>query len=410
MSKPLFSLVSAVYGVAAYLPEFLESLDAQTLDHARFEVVLVLDGAVDASPELCQDWAARTDLTVTIVEQTNAGVASARNAGLARARGRWVSFPDPDDVLSATYLAEVARTIKAAGWRAPDAVLARTLISEGEAPHPHPLDWRFADGSGVVDFEGEHDLINLTTNCCAFRTSRVRRARLAFRSEVRPTFEDALFFAEYMLSAKRPRLALCAEAVYLYRKRTRGDSLVQRGSASAERYTTLLEQGYLRLLHLARERRGRIPRWCQDTVLYDLGGRSTPTPADESTPRSSPERQGRDSATCAGRSPNCSTCARSSGRARPRAKQPPRRSWLSPGTTSRPSPSCTAARSSPPTQASNGPPRGRPSTSRASPGPSRSLHLASGFRSPHASLAGSASPAHGRSRRDPGRSCRPPRG
>lgn len=271
MSKPLFSLVSAVYGVAAYLPEFLESLDAQTLDHARFEVVLVLDGAVDASPELCQDWAARTDLTVTIVEQTNAGVASARNAGLARARGRWVSFPDPDDVLSATYLAEVARTIKAAGWRAPDAVLARTLISEGEAPHPHPLDWRFADGSGVVDFEGEHDLINLTTNCCAFRTSRVRRARLAFRSEVRPTFEDALFFAEYMLSAKRPRLALCAEAVYLYRKRTRGDSLVQRGSASAERYTTLLEQGYLRLLHLARERRGRIPRWCQDTVLYDLG-------------------------------------------------------------------------------------------------------------------------------------------
>ena len=42
---PRVSLISAVYGVARYLPRFLSSLDAQVHPHDRLQVVLVLDGA-----------------------------------------------------------------------------------------------------------------------------------------------------------------------------------------------------------------------------------------------------------------------------------------------------------------------------------------------------------------------------
>ena len=65
---PRVSLVSPIYGVAPYLPRFLDSLDAQDYPHDRLQVVLVLDGACDDSPRICRAWAERTDLDVEIVE------------------------------------------------------------------------------------------------------------------------------------------------------------------------------------------------------------------------------------------------------------------------------------------------------------------------------------------------------
>ena len=96
---PLVSLVTPVYGVAPYLPRFLSSLDAQDHPHNRLQIVLVLDGACDDSPRACRTWARRTDLDVEIVETGNGGQGRARNLGMARARGQWIGFPDPDDWL-----------------------------------------------------------------------------------------------------------------------------------------------------------------------------------------------------------------------------------------------------------------------------------------------------------------------
>lgn len=47
-----FSLISAVYNVGRYLPDFLRSLDDQTFDHSDVEIVLVNDGATDSSADV----------------------------------------------------------------------------------------------------------------------------------------------------------------------------------------------------------------------------------------------------------------------------------------------------------------------------------------------------------------------
>ena len=49
--SPRVSLVSPVYGVAPYLPRFLDSLDAQDYPHDRLQVVLVLMVPVTTHPE-----------------------------------------------------------------------------------------------------------------------------------------------------------------------------------------------------------------------------------------------------------------------------------------------------------------------------------------------------------------------
>lgn len=70
---------------------------------ADMEVVLVDDGSPDRSPAMCDEWAAR-DKRVTVVHKANGGLSSARNAGMKKARGEYVTFVDSDDwVLEGTY-------------------------------------------------------------------------------------------------------------------------------------------------------------------------------------------------------------------------------------------------------------------------------------------------------------------
>lgn len=94
MTSPLLSLVLPIYNVAPYLAPCLDSLLRQTLQ--ADQIVLVDDGSTDDSLEIMRRYAA--DLPgIEIVRQENLGVSAARNAGLARAKGKYVAFVDPDD-------------------------------------------------------------------------------------------------------------------------------------------------------------------------------------------------------------------------------------------------------------------------------------------------------------------------
>jgi hypothetical protein len=90
----LVSVVVPVYGVRPYLPHCVESLLAQT--HRDLEIILVDDGSVDGSGELCDSYAA-ADPRVRVVHRPNGGLSAARNSGLEVATGDHVMFVDGDD-------------------------------------------------------------------------------------------------------------------------------------------------------------------------------------------------------------------------------------------------------------------------------------------------------------------------
>ena len=91
---PKVSVIIPVYNQAPYLAECLDSVLAQSL--RDIEVVCVDDGSTDGSERMLDDYAKR-DLRVKVIHQSNAGVAAARNNGLAAATGEYVAFMDPDD-------------------------------------------------------------------------------------------------------------------------------------------------------------------------------------------------------------------------------------------------------------------------------------------------------------------------
>ncbi len=97
---PLSSVVIAAYNCASMIGEALDSVLAQTFQD--FEVIVVDDGSTDGTAAEVERYL--EDRRVRLVRQRNQGPASARNAGIERSRGAYVSLLDSDDMWLPCYL------------------------------------------------------------------------------------------------------------------------------------------------------------------------------------------------------------------------------------------------------------------------------------------------------------------
>ncbi len=98
---PLVSVIVPHYNLGTWLPETLASVARQR--YRDFEIVLVDDGSTDAASVEAFERAEAPNLRK--VRQANGGLAAARNAGLAAARGELVLPLDADDLIAEDYIA-----------------------------------------------------------------------------------------------------------------------------------------------------------------------------------------------------------------------------------------------------------------------------------------------------------------
>ena len=103
------SVIVPVYNVENNLRACVDSILASTL--TTFELILVNDGSTDASGKICDEYASR-DPRVVVIHQDNNGVSKARNAGLEKSTGEFISFVDADDVIAPTMLQRLADALK----------------------------------------------------------------------------------------------------------------------------------------------------------------------------------------------------------------------------------------------------------------------------------------------------------
>lgn len=100
-SNPLFSIVIPLFNKESTIRMTVDSCLTQTF--SDFEVVIVDDGSTDRSLSIVENI---NDCRIRIIEQSNAGVSSARNRGVKHSRGKWVVFLDADDILLPIALEE----------------------------------------------------------------------------------------------------------------------------------------------------------------------------------------------------------------------------------------------------------------------------------------------------------------
>ena len=109
MNVPKTSVIIPVYNTEDYLPACLDSVLAQT--QKEIEVILVDDGSTDGSLAIERDYASR-DPRVRVIRQQNLRQGTARNRGLAEARGEYVYFMDSDDLIEPEHFETCYRVCK----------------------------------------------------------------------------------------------------------------------------------------------------------------------------------------------------------------------------------------------------------------------------------------------------------
>ncbi|RZF61677.1 glycosyltransferase family 2 protein [Sphingobacterium corticibacterium] len=93
---PLISIVMPAYNAESTIAVSLDSVCRQSF--SRFEMVVVNDGSTDDTVDIITEYAGR-DERINLVSIDNHGVNFARQLGVQRATGRYITFLDADDQL-----------------------------------------------------------------------------------------------------------------------------------------------------------------------------------------------------------------------------------------------------------------------------------------------------------------------
>ena len=100
------SIIIPVYNVKKHLESCIESLFDKNQYKNNFEVLLIDDGSIDGSSVIC-DKLEEKYYQITAFHKENGGAADSRNFGLEKAKGKYITFIDSDDIVNKEYISSL---------------------------------------------------------------------------------------------------------------------------------------------------------------------------------------------------------------------------------------------------------------------------------------------------------------
>lgn len=92
------SIVLPIYNTESYLVRCLDSVFNQDLSEDDYELIAINDGSTDNSLAILKEYESKHK-NLVLIDQKNAGDSEARNRGLEKARGTYLTFLDSDDAI-----------------------------------------------------------------------------------------------------------------------------------------------------------------------------------------------------------------------------------------------------------------------------------------------------------------------
>ena len=108
---PKLSIIVPVYNTEKYLVSCLDSLLCQSVI-GGYEIICINDGSKDSSAKILDTYANKYPETIRVLHKENGGVSKARNFGISKAKGKYITFVDSDDYLLPNSVGQVVKFLE----------------------------------------------------------------------------------------------------------------------------------------------------------------------------------------------------------------------------------------------------------------------------------------------------------
>lgn len=227
--RPLLSVIVPCYNMSQYVQYALDSLIVN--DYPDKQIILIDDGSTDETLSILNKYAAEYGY-FEVITKVNGGVSSARNIGLDYARGEYVMFVDPDDMISVDYMNVIVKAISDGHD------LIHFAYTDAEEVAHYSMSLQYSTRREILDcllpsilgysennvnnwLKGGHlkGTINGQVWAYAFRKSIIDAFHLRFASHM-IAGEDQMFVCSFLLYANS--FKSIPDALYKYRIRNDG--------------------------------------------------------------------------------------------------------------------------------------------------------------------------------------------
>ena len=209
-ASPKISVIVPVYMVEKYLNRCVVSILEQTYND--FELILVDDGSPDGCGEICDKYA-KEDKRVKVIHKQNGGLSEARNFGLDRSSGAYITFVDSDDWIEKEYLEVLYQNI--INNNADISVVNLHKEYDGRREDPSEISTGLYSGIDSMRFFYDINMATCANVACAKLYKRELFEKI--RYPVGRLYEDA--FTTYKLFCSAEKVYFSNADLYCYYQR-----------------------------------------------------------------------------------------------------------------------------------------------------------------------------------------------
>ena len=232
MNDIKISFCLPVYNVRNYLELCIQSIDNQTsIGGGTIEVLCLDDCSTDGSYELLQELAKHHPALKVLRNKHNSGVSFTRNLLIKSAKGKYIWFVDPDDLL---YPGVVSLALREIEERGADVLLGNYIrIQENENITFSPLEHLHVSYSPQIDLPVDDNGLQMSAIWAGLFKRDFLLEHQLFFNEKMIAQEDTLFYFEFGL--RTANIYKFQEPCYIYRQRSTS-IMHTRDSLRAQRY------------------------------------------------------------------------------------------------------------------------------------------------------------------------------
>lgn len=201
----MISIIVPVYNAEKYIRKCIESVLHQT--YPVWEMILIDNGSDDDSFKICQEYARKDERIYTLHQYQNKGVSAARNLGVEKASGKYITFLDADDWVAEDYLEQLVKITK--NTNADILVCQYKKVYEEQRNDEKEVsaeDFKEGQNFDVKEYDGENFiekcLLEGCTHCWGVLYKATVLEGIYFPEKI-AIGEDALFLIDAVLQAEK---------------------------------------------------------------------------------------------------------------------------------------------------------------------------------------------------------------